>query len=219
MVSIAILAQGPSSHKLDRTRGSSEKMVSFKILACLALAAQGARRGKRGQTSASWGSEPCPDPLAAIRQTMDCLEVKNSSCVNQGYNWIRFNKYHNGKNVGLQLFPVDIYWQMALKFSTFKLIYDHAINVGTNKASVRYIEDIRMSNGTEFDIPPNSIYPFNEHIVQYEHALVSVDNDCKMTRWDQYGDDAEQKEVDDAMAKFMADECVKKALNIPFAKC
>lgn len=189
------------------------------IVACCALV-EGARiQRKRGEAEASYGGKPCPDPLAAIKETMDCLFVKNSTCVNNGYNWIRFAKYHNGKNVGLRLFPFDIYWSMALKFSTFELIYDHAQNVGTNKASVRYKEIIIMSNGTEFDIPANDIYPFSETIVQYEHALVSVDNNCKMTRWDQYGDNLEQKEVDDAMDGFMSDERIKCALNIPFAKC
>jgi len=33
--------------------------------------------------------------------------------------------------------------------------------------------------------------------LQHEHALVTVDNDCRMILWDQYGDNKEQSDVDD----------------------
>merc|ERR1719497_119746 len=121
-------------------------------IVAMCVLAEGARVRMKRKVSPKVGPAPlsaspykCADPLAAIKKTMDCLEAKDSSCVNDGYNWLRFNKYHNGNNVGLQLWPFDIYWSMALKFSTFQLIYDHAQNVGTNRASVRYREVIVMS--------------------------------------------------------------------------
>jgi len=159
-------------------------------------------------------SGACADPLTSIIDTMTCITNKNSSCANNGYNWIRFNKYHNGKNVGIQLWPVDIYWSMAMKFTTFTLDYDYTQNVGTNQASVRYVETVHMSDGTEFELEPSNTYPFNHTIIQWEHALVSVDNNCKMTRWDQYGDNKEQTDVDDVMDGFMSNQGVKCFLNI-----
>jgi len=199
--------------------------VQLKILACLALLCTtvGVRqRRKVANTQVEVeGSAACADPVAAVEKTLGCIETKDSACATQNYNWLLFSKHHNKQNVGLRLWPFDMYWTMALKFSTFKLVYDHKQNIGTNKASVRYIEYIRFSNGTEFNIPANTIYPFDHQVIQYEHAIVSVDNSCKLTRWDQFGDNKEQVEVDDAMAVFMADERVKCDLSIhPFPwKC
>ena len=31
--------------------------------------------------------------------------------------------------------------------------------------------------------------------MQHEHALVTVNADCKMIKWDQYGDNIEQEQV------------------------
>ena len=41
-------------------------------------------------------------------------------------------------------------------------------------------------------------YPFGQVFFQHEHDLVTVDNDCRMIRWDQYGDNKEQKDVNGA---------------------
>ena len=45
---------------------------------------------------------------------------------------------------------------------------------------------------------PSAEYPFAQTFVQHEHALVSLDADCRITKWDQYGDDAEQDAVKEA---------------------
>merc|ERR1719384_176729 len=183
-----------------------------------AINAMNAQVGSSGASLAAEeeSSGACADPLTSIIETMTCITNKNSSCANLGYNWLRFNKYHNGKNAGVQLWPVDIYWSMAMKFSTFTLDYDYTQNIGTNQASVRYVETVQMSDGTEFapQVEPSSTYPFNTTIIQWEHALVTVDNNCKMTRWDQYGDNKEQTDVDDAMDAFFAHQGVKCNLNI-----
>ena len=179
------------------TRGSSEKMVSFKILACLALAVHGS---------------PCADPYAAIRKTIECVQAEDSACVNDGYDMSRFSKYHNGKKVGMQ-WPAATYWQTELKFSNFNLLVNHAQNVGTNKAEFRYLENIRMTTGAEFEIPPRRTWPFNALIKQYEHAIVIVDNNSNIIRWDQYGDNVEQTQVQDAVGKMMEDERIKRAVQ------
>merc|ERR1719384_401187 len=120
-----------------------------------------------------------------------------------------FMKFHNRRDTRTIIFPFDIYWSMAMKFSTFDITYDHAINYDVNRASIRYVERVRMSDGSDFELAPSNTYPFNHSIIQHEHALVSVDNKCKIKRWDQYGDDKEQDEVTDAMDLLMADQGVK----------
>ena len=45
---------------------------------------------------------------------------------------------------------------------------------------------------------PSIEYPFSQTFVQHEHALVTVDGDCKIALWDQYGDDMEQAVVENA---------------------
>merc|ERR550539_721221 len=61
-----------------------------------------------------------------------------------------------------------------------------------------------MSDGTEFGLEPSNTYPFNATFNQYEHAIVTVDDDCKVVRWDQYGDNKEQRDVDDATNAMIA---------------
>merc|ERR1719384_2610146 len=83
-------------------------------------------------------SGACADPLAAINRVMTCITNKNTTCATEGYNWLQFNKYHNGVNAGVQLFPFDVYWQYALMFSTLTLDYDFSRNLNSepNRASV-----------------------------------------------------------------------------------
>ena len=47
---------------------------------------------------------------------------------------------------------------------------------------------------------PSDEYPFGQTFVQHEHALVTVDGNCKIALWDQYGDDMEQAVVETATA-------------------
>lgn len=191
----------------------------LKTFACFAVLSVHAARINRKATQQSASidsasSKNCSDPLAAILHTLQCITDKDSSCANEGYNWLTFSKHHNMVNTGVRIWPIDIYWSMAMKFSTFTLDYDYMQNIGTNKASVRYIETVDMSDGTDFELEPSNEYPFNATIIQHEHALVQVDNDCKMIRWDQYGDNKEQSEVDDAMDAFFANQDVKCHLNM-----
>ena len=47
---------------------------------------------------------------------------------------------------------------------------------------------------------PSDQYPYDQTFVQHEHALVTVDGNCKIALWDQYGDDMEQAVVETATA-------------------
>ena len=46
---------------------------------------------------------------------------------------------------------------------------------------------------------------FSATFKQYEHALVTVDDDWRILKWDLYGDNVEQSDVDDAINAMMAE--------------
>ena len=56
-------------------------------------------------------------------------------------------------------------------------------------------------------MPPADTFPWGSIFFQHEHALVTVDDDCKMILWDQYGDVAEQGAVNDASIAMIATLC------------
>lgn len=82
---------------------------------------------------------------------------------------------------------------------------------GPNQALVRYIETVIVSDGHDFGLAVSTDYPFGYTFLQHEDALVTVDNDCKLVKWDQYGDNKEQTDVDDAVAALICaigpDDC------------
>ncbi|CAN0212798.1 unnamed protein product [Ectocarpus sp. 12 AP-2014] len=64
---------------------------------------------------------------------------------------------------------------------------------------------VTTSDGRSLGLPnPRSDYPFNFTVVQHEHAIGHVDDDCKFTFWGQYGDNKEQTDVDVAVANMMS---------------
>jgi len=163
----------------------------------------------------------CQDPMTAVMKTLGCIESKDHVCATEGYNILRFKKYHNGIDTRTPAgFPIpgmkDMFWKMGLKFSTFKLTYDHMMFLGRNMVSVRYIEDVRMSDGTDFNLTARNTWPWNQTILQYEHAIVKVDNECRIMWWDQYGDNKEQTDVTDAVDEMMADQGVKCFMGLAF---
>jgi len=143
-------------------------------------------------------SETCKDPLAAIMQTLQCVADKDIPCASMGYA-TGFQKIHNGIDTGLD-FGDDpaAFWQFALQMISISLDFNHEVNVGPNMASIRYIEGVQFTDGTAYGLPASEDYPFSTYYVQHEHALVTVNDDCKMTKWDQYGDNIEQNDVDNA---------------------
>ena len=91
-------------------------------------------------------------------------------------------------------------------------------NPGPNQASVRYIQTVATSDGSELPdemgglLPPSTDYPFAQTFYQHEHALIEVDDDCKLLKWDQYGDNKEQTDVADLLAALV---CAIGALPCP----
>eukprot|EP00586_Coscinodiscus_wailesii_P011106 CAMPEP_0172492954 /NCGR_PEP_ID=MMETSP1066-20121228/24251_1 /TAXON_ID=671091 /ORGANISM="Coscinodiscus wailesii, Strain CCMP2513" /LENGTH=227 /DNA_ID=CAMNT_0013262857 /DNA_START=75 /DNA_END=758 /DNA_ORIENTATION=- len=149
----------------------------------------------------------CEDPLAAIMQTLQCIADGDGTCAGMGYA-AGFQKIHNGIDTNLDFGDnPSAFWTFVLQMFVLSFSYDHRVNVGPNMASIRYIEGVQFNDGTSFGLPASDFYPFNSSYVQHEHALVTVDNDCKMTKWDQYGDNTEQNEVDDASAAFIGGLC------------
>ena len=85
------------------------------------------------------------------------------------------------------------------------------MNVGPNMASIRYIEYLKFTNGTTLGLPASSEFPWSYETMQHEHALVTVDDECKIKTWDQYGDN-EQQINEGAIAAIMEE---LKPLELP----
>lgn len=141
----------------------------------------------------------CPDPVAAVLATLKCIEHSDAACATAGYDSANFAKLHNGVDTNTVISDDGAFWQGAFALTSFDFGVDHQINVGTNKASVRYVERVALTSGESMGLPPSNEYPFGQEFVQHEHALVTVDDDCRIVLWDQYGDNKEQKDVDSAV--------------------
>ena len=83
---------------------------------------------------------------------------------------------------------MDYFGSLHLIFSKFELDIDHQINVGHNKASIRYVEKIitadKVSLGVFGSTSSSSEYPYSQTFYQHEHALVTVNDDCRIILWD-----------------------------------
>jgi hypothetical protein len=91
------------------------------------------------------------------------------------------------------------FWAFAFLLVTIHIDINYQMNnIAPNKASIRYVETVTTDDGSNFGLPPSSTYPFGQVFLQYEHAIVTVDDNCRMIAWDQYGDNKEQTDVDDA---------------------
>ncbi len=123
----------------------------------------------------------CDDPVAAVLNVMSCIEDENAYCAARGYA-SDFVKIHNGVDTetpALNFF----FWLGTFYMIDFNLEFDHIAPVDENQVSLRYVETVEFRDGETF--------------TQHEHALVTVNNRCKMTRWDQYGDNKEQQDVEE----------------------
>lgn len=129
----------------------------------------------------SFGSQ-CDDPMQAVLDTLECIENEYPLCSASGYS-SNFVKLHNTIDTDTDA-PGAAFWWAAFLFADFVLDIDHVALVDQDQVSLRYVETVTL-NGQDY--------------VQHEHALVTVDEDCRMVLWDQYGDDAEQAAVEDAM--------------------
>ena len=159
----------------------------------------------------SYSEGGCEDPLAATLQTLQHLAdgtdpVSTAMGYADGYRRI-----HNGVDTGLDFGsdPTE-YFVFIFQLGSLSFTFDHQVNIGPNMASVRYVKGVQFTDGSAFDLPASDEYPFNTSYVQHEHALVTVDDDCKVLLWDQYGDNAEQDAVDENI-----DALVEKVFIVP----
>lgn len=134
--------------------------------------------------------------------------------------WAKFTRSHNGKPANLRsAWPLTSYWTQSLKFAKHSFRSDSMYrdeNVGTNMAEVRFVDQIRTSDGTEFRLKSSNVYPFNATFFQHQHTLVTVDDNCKMIKWDQYGDNVEEKAESDVMAAFASNSNLKQCFEAPY---
>ncbi len=138
----------------------------------------------------SQANEPyatCDDPVQAVMRIMDCIESENAFCAASGYAH-GFAKLHNGLDTDTNK-PGYFFWLGAFMMIDFDLEFDHVVQVGENQVSLRYVETIQFNDGDTF--------------TQHEHALVTVNGSCRMTLWDQYGDNKEQQDVDEKAESIM----------------
>ena len=137
----------------------------------------------------------CADPLGAILATLDCIEKEDPECAASGYSK-EFVKLHNGK-----LDPTTAgidepeWWTRAFFVIDIGIVSNHQSHFDTNRVSLRYIEPVKTLDMSSYTIPGLGKGPEQVEILQHEHALVTVNADCKMIEWDQYGDNTEQEQV------------------------
>lgn len=163
----------------------------------------------------------CADPIASILATLKCIEEADSSCAASGYDSMKFVKLHNGVDTKTTI--NGLFWKFAFDFSKFELDIDHQINVGHNKASIRYVEKItttdKVSFGTFGSTSSSSEYPYSQTFYQHEHALITVNDDCRIILWDQYGDNKEQEDVSNAMYEIFQEVVCANPLVGAFDGC
>ncbi len=123
----------------------------------------------------------CADPVAAVIKTLECIEQEKAFCAASGYA-NNFVKLHNGIDTETPQ-PNFFFWFGAFYFTNFDLAFDHIVQTDNNQVSLRYVETVAFNDGDVF--------------YQHEHALVTVDSRCKISLWDQYGDNAEQQAVEE----------------------
>ncbi|CAM9884344.1 unnamed protein product [Ectocarpus sp. 12 AP-2014] len=155
-------------------------------------------------TAADADVSGCPDPVGAVLALFDCVTKKDSTCAAAAYD-PGFQRYHNEESTGAIAVSDPGWWAGA--FSVVDISFDVKFTnkPAPNTASVRYLEMVTTSDGRSLGLPnPRSDYPFDFTVVQHEHAIGHVDDDCKFTFWGQYGDNKEQTDVDVAVANMMS---------------
>jgi len=155
---------------------------------------------KRSNNIRSFGEQRvCEDPIAAVLKTLQCIDEGDVRCSNSGYDSRKFRKLHNGVDTMTQM--SYLFWFGAFRLLTFELDIDHVYKITTTETTstigIRYIEKVTTTNGTSLFLEPSYTAPFNQTLYQHEHAIVTVDENCKMILWDQTGDNKEQTDVDD----------------------
>ncbi|NVJ61868.1 MAG: hypothetical protein HWE27_15870 [Gammaproteobacteria bacterium] len=137
----------------------------------------------------------CKTPMTALKKTLTCVTKGNedAECATAGYN-PEFVKLHNGVDTNTVIDGTN-FWEGAFQILDLSLHINHAARIDRDTVSLRYVEYVEVGI-PEFGI----MFPT---IVQHEHALITMDKDCKILKWDQYGDNKEQTDVDDAVAALL----------------
>ncbi len=148
------------------------KLIKNLLIGCLLIGAV---------ESVSALEQSCSDPVASVLRIMTCIENENAFCAASGYS-SDFVKLHN--RIDTETAALNFwFWLGTFYMIDFELDFDHIEPVGDNQVSLRYVETVKFRDGDTF--------------TQHEHALVTVNASCKMTLWDQYGDNKEQQDVID----------------------
>ena len=134
----------------------------------------------------------CADPVASVVATTNCWATGNVSCIVAGYN-DTIKKIHNGNVVFEAADRTEATASFFLSLVSWDIQWTHQANVGENMASIRYIDTMTFTDGVAFGLSePSTEYPYSFSYSQWEHALVTVNDDCKIIIWDQTGDNQEQ---------------------------
>lgn len=94
-------------------------------------------------------------------------------------------------------------WEGVFNLSDFTFDIRFINNPSKNRASIRYVQTVVTDDGSSYGLPSSTEYPFGVTFYQHEHAIIDVDDDCKLLLWDQYGDDKEQADMDAAVLDFL----------------
>mmetsp|Transcript_58595 Transcript_58595/g.65551 ORF Transcript_58595/g.65551 Transcript_58595/m.65551 type:complete len:218 (+) Transcript_58595:77-730(+) len=154
------------------------------------------KKGKKSKDNkSSEKANICANPMEAVKKTLDCIEKEDLACAMAGYS-PDFTKIHNGIKdetaIGLDQ---PEFWGGAFFVVDLGLVYNFENQFDENRISIRYIESVRTLDVSNYFIPGLGNGPTAKEIFQHEHALITVDGDCKMVEWDQYGDNKEQTDV------------------------
>jgi hypothetical protein len=180
LIPLLIASSSFSAHALARSDGRHGNSLALKYAHVYIGYSNQDRWGYDGHPL-KWnyiaaGEPYCKTPVQAVLSTMDCIEQEDAQCAYDGYAK-GFIKLHNAVDSSTAISGPS-YWAGAFYLLDFKLDFDQVLRIGPNQISLRYKETLTVPDGVQ--------------MVQYEHALVTVNSDCKMTLWDQYGDNIEQ---------------------------
>lgn len=126
----------------------------------------------------------CANPVEKLTRVLNCIDVENAFCAASGYDTWRFKKFHNGVDTKTNRFSLTtIGWLTTFNFIGFEFDITHLEQIDDDTVEIHYSEYVRFPDG--------------EIITQYEEAKVTFNSRCRMTVWDQVGDQAEQDAVDD----------------------
>lgn len=122
------------------------------------------------------------DQISAVLNTLDCVVLEDALCAIEGYD-NNFVKLHNGVDTETEMSL--IYWMGGFEFADFAIDIEYVtFDEQKNAVDIKYLETVTV-DGQDY--------------LQNEQAFVSLNEACKMTLWDQYGEVEEQEAVDNAV--------------------